>query len=279
MADDEHENEIVDEASVIIVESDNAVKEEKPEKKEEVVLDEKDKKIKDLQTQVEKVTKQANYAAGSYRLVEKLQREVAALIKNKGEKTTETKTKTNEELAELFNTDIVAGVNEVVNRTLKAEKEKEKKEKELEDIQKENVRQIGILEKNQQKVLEKYPELSDDTSEYTKIWLGILDTNPSYKTNYLGPLLTMRDMEVEARKRGLKIKEEGIDAERVIEKEVSRRDKARQTNLKAGHKTKTGGEVILTQDQVSFCKHNNIPLKTYAATLKRLSSGDKKVEV
>lgn len=262
-----------DDDIVIVVQSDNTIK------KEPVKEPDKDEIIKDLKSKLDKVEKQANYAAGSYRLVEKLEKQIQELVRQKSE-TKKEEPKTDEELVELFNKDIVAGTAEVVKRTLAAEKEKEKKSRELESITREQTRQIEIFETNKQQVLEKYNELTDPTSEYTKIWLEILDNHPEYKSNYLGPILTMREMENEARRRGLQVKEEGVDADKIIDKEVNRRERVRQTNLKPGAKEKSGGgEVILTQDQITLCKHNNIPLKVYAATLKRLNSGEKKVEV
>ena len=265
--------DVVDEAVVIVVESDNTVKKEEPKP------DEKDTTIKNLQGEIDGLKKQVNYASGSYRIIEKLQQQVADLIKKKSEPADrETPVKTDEELAELFNKDIVAGVSEVVRRTFKTEKEQEKKEKELEDIRKEQTRQIELMERNQQAILDKYPELGDATSEYTKIWLEVLDKHPEYKTNYLGPVTTMKEMEDECRRRGLKVKDDGVSSEDVIEKEVARRTRVKETSLKPGAKTKpAGGEIVLTQDQVAFCRHNNIQLKDYAVTLKRLS-GEKKVE-
>ena len=263
-----------DDDIVVVVQSDNTIKEKK-----EPVKDVKDDTIKGLEAKIDKLEKQANYAAGSYRLVEKLEKQIQDLVKQKSEKKDEEPVKTDEELTELFNKDIVAGTAEVVKRTLAAEKEKDKKEKELAEIRKEQTRQIEILETNKKEVLDKYPELADATSEYTKIWLEILDAHPEYKANYLGPILTMREMENEARRRGLKVKEEGIDANKIIDKEVNRRERVRQTNLKPGAKEKSGGgEVVLTQEQVNFCKYNNISLKDYAVTLRRLS-GEQKVEV
>jgi len=272
------EPEEKDDIVVVVEETSGTVKEEVVEKP-----DPKDEEIKALKETVGKLERSVNHTAGSYRIIENLQKQVADLIKSKSV-TTKTETgepvKSDEELVKLINEDLVAGVSEIYKRQRKAEKEQESKKSELEKIEKEQTRQISLMETNKQGVLEKYPELNDPTSDYAKIWFELLDKKPHYKTNYLGPLMLMRDMEDECRKQGLKVKEEGVNAEKVIEKEVSRRTNVRQTSLKPGAKTKPGGgEVVLTQEQIIFCKHNNIPLKNYAATLKRLNSGEKKVEV
>ena len=272
------DDEIIKEGDniVVAVESDNTVKDVKKESEP----DAKDEEINNLKSSIAKLEKSVSYAAGSYRIIENLKTQVADLVKKQSAAPKdETPAKTDEELTELFNQDIVAGVAEVYKRERKAEREKEKKEKEVELLQKEQSRQIEIMEANKQDVLNKYPELSDPTSEYTKIWLEVIEKHPEHRTNYLGPITTMKLMEDECRRRGLKVKDTGIDAETIIEKEVNRRTRVKQTNLKPGAKTKpSGGEIVLTQDQIAFARHNNIPLKTYAVTLKRLGSGEKKVE-
>lgn len=275
------EDEIIKEEDgvVVVVESDNTIKE--PEKKEpEPKPDAKDDEINNLKNSISKLEKSVSYAAGSYRIIENLKNQVADLVKKQASTPKEeTLAKTDVELAELLNTDIVAGVAELYRRERLTEKQKEKKDKEFETLQKEQSKQIEIMEKNKQSVLDKYPELTDPTSEYTKIWLEVIEKHPEHKTNYLGPITTMKIMEDECRRQGLKVKDTGVDAEEIIEKEVNRRTRVKQTNLKPGAKTKPGGgEIVLTQDQIAFARHNNIPLKTYAVTLKRLGSGEKKVE-
>ncbi len=65
---------------VVVVQSDNTIKEKKPEP------DAKDKTIAELNEKIAKIEKQANYAAGSYRLVEKLEKQIQELVKQKSEK-------------------------------------------------------------------------------------------------------------------------------------------------------------------------------------------------
>jgi hypothetical protein len=227
--------------------------------------------IKTLQEKVDHLTKQANYAAGSYRIIEKLEREIEDLKKK------EEKVQTSEgaDIYEVLEKDMAKGIEMVVERTLKKEREKVKQEEQISQIERERNEQMKLLEENQQKVLQKHPELSDITSEKTKAWFEVLKEHPEYKTNYLGPILAMRDMED-------KLKEHTGESETntkdEIDKEVNRRLRAQASSIPKGKSHLLENEIVLTKEQKELCDRNNWDYKVYAKTLKRLL-GEKQVEV
>ena len=222
--------------------------------------------------ELDKMKKQINYASGSYRIIEKLEREIEDLKRAKPPAESAGR---NEEddisgINKLLEEDLVAGIDKIVERKLKIAEGKRKETEQLYEMEQERNKQVKLLHINQNKVLEKHPELADVTSEKSRIWMKILEEHPEYKTNYLGPISAMRDME--------DVLSKGKKDDTDIEREIVRRKRVEQTTISPGNRsTVKSNEVVLSKEQKELCDLHNWDYKTYARTLKRFS-GEKKVE-
>jgi len=128
------------------------------------------------------------------------------------------------------------------------------------------------LTKSKQRVLALHPELNDNNSEKAKIYINILEQNPDYLTQPKGPLYAMRDME-DYMENTLGYKREDI---RSAEKKGAQREASRQNriilNKGAGHTSETSGnKVVLSKDEMEFCKFQGIDPKEYAKNKQKLS--------
>lgn len=132
------------------------------------------------------------------------------------------------------------------------------------------------LEKNKSRVLERHPELNDNSSEKSRIFLNILSTHPDYVNHPNGPIYAMRDME-DHMETVLGYKPSDIVT---AEKNGAQRESQRQHRIvlnKGGGKPIGGGDriVTLTKDESDFCKLQGIDPKEYAKTKKKLSKSGK----
>jgi hypothetical protein len=132
------------------------------------------------------------------------------------------------------------------------------------------------LEKNKARVLERHPELNDNMSEKSRIFLNILSTHPDYVNHPNGPIYAMRDME-DHMETVLGYKPSDIVT---AEKNGAQRENQRQHRIvlnKGGGKPPGSGEntVTLTKDESDFCKLQGIDPKEYAKTKKKLSKSGK----
>ena len=130
-----------------------------------------------------------------------------------------------------------------------------------------------VLETSKSKVLSRHPELNDASSEKSQVYMKILQENPRYLTDPKGPVHAMRDME-EYMETVLgyepsdivKARAAGADKERM---RVSRASLA----ASAGRiQPKQGNTIVLTKDELEFCKFNEINPKDYALNKKRMGS-------
>ena len=138
------------------------------------------------------------------------------------------------------------------------------------------VQSVAALEKAKARVLERHPELNDNTSEKSRIFLNILSTNPDYVNHPNGPIYAMRDME-DHMETVLGYKRSDIIS---AEKNAAQRESQRQHRIvlnKGGGKTPGGGDriVTLSKDENEFCKLQGIDPKEYAKTKKKLSKSGK----
>jgi len=132
------------------------------------------------------------------------------------------------------------------------------------------------LTTSKQKVLAAHPELNDNNSEKAKIFLTILDQNPDYLTLPKGPLYAMRDME-DYMENTLGYKRNEI---RSAEKKGAEREATRQhrivLNKGVGRApVSEGNKVVITKDEMEFCKFNDIDPKEYARNRQKLSKSGK----
>lgn len=138
--------------------------------------------------------------------------------------------------------------------------------------QKESTRADSTLEESKQKVLAVHPEINDNNSEKSKIFVQILNDNPDYRNQPKGPLYAMRDME-EYMENTLGYKRGEI---RTAEKNGAQREASRQNRIvlnKGSGRTnsKTGNKIVLGKDEMEFCKFQNIDPKEYARNKQKLS--------
>jgi len=126
-----------------------------------------------------------------------------------------------------------------------------------------------VQETNEQKVVTKYPELNDSSSEHTQIWFDVLNKNPRWRTSPDGPILVMREMEDVLRVKGYDIDGRTTKA---VNHERERLANANATSLGTSRPTPSN-KVILSREQREFCDTNGISYEEYARTLKKTAGG------
>lgn len=143
--------------------------------------------------------------------------------------------------------------------------------------QQESARADSTLLDAKQKVLAAHPELNDNASEKSKVYLSILDQNPDYLRQPKGPLYAMRDME-DYMENTLGYRRDEI---RSAEKKGAQREAGRQNRIvlnkgagRAG--IATGNKVVITKDEMEFCKFQGIDPKEYAKNKQKLSKSGSK---
>jgi len=137
------------------------------------------------------------------------------------------------------------------------------------------------LEKSKSTVLDRHPDLNDPNSEKYKIFNQIITENPQYLTDPKGPIHAMRDMEehmetVLGRPRAsiVAAKKQGAEAERLRTQ--------RSALMSGGGRTPdagSGNKVMLTKEELDFCKHNQVDVKEYAKNKQMLARTGKTVGV
>lgn len=126
-----------------------------------------------------------------------------------------------------------------------------------------------VLAESERKVLEKYPELNEPTSEHSQIWWEKLNQNPRWRTSPDGPILVMREMEDELRSRGYDI---GQKVTKAVKQEQVRLANANATTLEST-RSKSSNKVVLSKEQREFCEANGLSYEVYARSLR--NSGEK----
>jgi len=130
-----------------------------------------------------------------------------------------------------------------------------------------------MLTTNEQKVLNKYPELNDNASEHSQVWFDILNKNPRWRTSPDGPILVMREMEDVFRSKGYDVDGSKTKA---VENERRRLASAQATTLGPARNTPSN-KIVLTREQREFCDSNGIEYHDYARTLAR--TGERGIEL
>jgi len=134
----------------------------------------------------------------------------------------------------------------------------------------------STLGEAKQKVLATHPELNDNASEKARIYLQILDDNPDYLAQPKGPLYAMRDME-DYMENTLGYKRKDI---RSAERAGAKREASRQHRIvlnKGAGRTNEGSsnKVVISKDEMEFCKFQGIDPKEYAKNKQKLSKSKK----
>lgn len=132
-----------------------------------------------------------------------------------------------------------------------------------------------VLETSKQEVLRRHPELNDPNSEKSKIYRNIVVANPEYTNQRKGPLSAMYEMEDYLEKNMGWKREDIVKAEaRARQDEADRHSRVQLTST-AGRNISEGNKIVISKDELEFCKLQGIDPKTYAANKKRLERAGK----
>mgnify|MGYP001613299178 CR=1 FL=1 len=115
------------------------------------------------------------------------------------------------------------------------------------------------LDKSRKRVTEKYPEVNTEGTEENKLFLEVLNEDPTLLSNTKGPEITMYRMEE-------KMVERGVTPRTVrptVDREAARLARAGASNVIGRTRLTSGGEVQLTPEQKAFIKQYNIDEKSY----------------
>ena len=122
------------------------------------------------------------------------------------------------------------------------------------------------LEGSKKAVIDRYPDIMDNSTEIARRYTQIINGHPEYLQNDYGPVLAMRDMEEELRKEGR------LDefSKKVVDAEVQRRIRAdgggAAKGSAVGKVTKT---VTLTAEQKAVADKLGVKYETYVKMLER----------
>jgi hypothetical protein len=140
----------------------------------------------------------------------------------------------------------------------------------------------SVLEKSKERVIARHPELNDQSSEKTKIYLRILQENPQYLQDPKGPVHAMRDMEEYMEDVLGYTPEEIVKARKEGERRATDRQRRVDLSSSKGRTSLTGGNTVtLSKDELEFCKYHNIDPKEYARNKKKVggSKADRGIQV
>lgn len=108
------------------------------------------------------------------------------------------------------------------------------------------------------RVLQRHPDLEDESSDKAKSYIQIINENPHFLQNPYGPELAMYRMEEKLRSKAHESTPSSIDLE------ISRRQRVSQSSMPQGQKPSSQGKVVLTSDEQAYCQRNSIPYEQFA---------------
>jgi hypothetical protein len=255
----------------------SAVKEEKvvpesPSDHQEVELDQDNKPVKPEPKpksepqyvtieQLEKIQKGINYQNTSARkLEEKLERLLSQMQPPSQPSQPQSPPS---EWDEKLNKDWKATVEELAELRFKNLMEKERQQQLIEA---QETRRRENFEKSKRQVLERHPELADAMSEKALLYQQIVSENIDYTADPFGPVLAMHDME-------LKLREQGkLDTvtKKLVQTEVNRQARAGAGTVSQASSSPSTTKIVLSKDDLEFCKSNGIKPEDYARERKIL---------
>lgn len=133
----------------------------------------------------------------------------------------------------------------------------------------------AVLNASKLVVAKKHPELNDDYSEKTRVYLQVLQENPRYLTDPKGPIHAMRDMEEKLSELGYVDEAAALAERKGVKKEKDRQARVKIVSGKGKSPISKSRSVTLNKDEVEFCKHNGIDPKQYAVNKARMSKTKK----
>ena len=122
------------------------------------------------------------------------------------------------------------------------------------------------LEGSKKSVIDKYPDIMDNSTEIATRYTKVINEHPEYLQNDYGPILAMRDMEEELRKEGR------LDefSKKVVDAEVQRRIRADGGGAAKGSATgKVTKTITLSAEQKAVADRLGVKYETYAKMLER----------
>lgn len=239
-----------------------------PIKKEEVRKPDTSALPENLQNFQKEIDKKLNASFYSQRKMEEQLREISQRLQPPPAKEVQPPA---DEWEEKVKKDWKGTVRELAR--LEAE-ELRKKDFETQRIQQRETAENNIREQGKKTVLDKYPDLNDETSEKAQLYRQIVMANPDYLTNPRGPVLAMRDMEDQLRDEGKFVDE---PTKKYVEKEVVRQARANAGAPPSGVKSKAN-VIILSKEEKEFCDNHGLKYESYAKS-KRMTSTSQGVEV
>lgn len=205
-------------------------------------------------------TKERNRTFYQERQISKLTKQVDNLTEQLvSKKEPEKKEITDKEIDEAASTDWKKAVDLKVDE--KIHKMLAERDRKIEENARETAKTTE-QEENSSVVASKYgKELSDPTSDHTRIWWNVLNSHPTWQKSPQGPLLIMYEMEKELGKLGY-----SVDTP-IKENSNERVNKVISKTLPTTRKIVTRDKVILTKEQKEFCDINGMKYETYARNL------------
>jgi len=132
-----------------------------------------------------------------------------------------------------------------------------------------------VMEESKTSVLTRHPELNDPNSEKAKVYRNIVTANPEYTNQKKGPLSAMYEMEDYMEKNMGYKREDIVKAELNARADESARHSRVQLTSTTGHNLSGGNKIIISKDEMDFCKLQGIDPKVYATNKKKLESAGK----
>lgn len=132
----------------------------------------------------------------------------------------------------------------------------------------------AVMQVNQRYVADTYPDLSDDKSSTTKIYLEacneLAGVDANFYGNPYGPIAAMRKMEEKMRIQGIPLP--GVKEQ--ADTEVARRARTGAASMTPAKPAGSKGKYTLNAEQKAFCDQNNIPYDQYAVNASKLDRGE-----
>lgn len=128
-------------------------------------------------------------------------------------------------------------------------------------VQENESKQFEELEGSKKRAADRHPELLDEASPKSRVYMQILTEDPSLLKNVRGPEIAMYRMEERLGKPQVRIQPD------------LRNTRIGATNINGGMRPSLENKFVLTQEQKEFCDNHGIPYEKYAKNVKTLETG------
>lgn len=168
-----------------------------------------------------------------------------------------------DEIDEIAQKDWKLGVKRVVEKDIEAKVQElfQKREEAQAELNRRNAAE-SELDKSKKRVIERYPNIEDTSTEESKLYLEVINEDNSLLRNIHGPEIAMYRMEERMKQRGIV----PPSVRPVVDREAQRLARVGASSvIGRTNGTKT---FDLTMEQKEFCKHHNISQDVYKKHLK-----------